>query len=406
MRSRRETAARKVSRRRLWPVAVVLVAFYAPFLVARLTAHNAYWFVHVGRQMLEASNSSTVITPALGWQSEVGYDGQYYFAVAVDPAHAKNHMPPGIAGFVYSRPVYPALSGALGAQSTAAVPYAMLIINLLAVGAGTLAIGAWLRRRGVSPLFSLLYGLYPGLIFAVFRDLTEPLAFSLVALAAVVLDRRSRTSLIVGATLLALAGLTRETTLVFALGAAVAMLGGRWAAGTTSFARWRRSILFLTACVGPLLVWRAVVGQFVSGPTQERGDGLRSVIPFHGMADYWPWDDQHVLIAISVLLPTVAALVSVPRLLRQPDARALGLMLGLNAAAFVVFLPTAVDVDYGAAGRAAIGVVVATIACLPAWSRGGRPSPYAATVVLTWSLPWYALMSGALGIAGLTLITS
>ena len=101
MRSRRETAARRVSRRRLWPVAVVLVAFYAPFLVARLTAHNAYWFVHVGRQMLEASNSSTVITPALGWQSEVGYDGQYYFAVAVDPAHAKNHMPPGIAGFVY-----------------------------------------------------------------------------------------------------------------------------------------------------------------------------------------------------------------------------------------------------------------------------------------------------------------
>ena len=215
----------------------------------------------------------------------------------------------------------------------------MLIINLLAVGAGTLAIGTWLRRRGVSPLFSLLYGLYPGLVFAVFRDLTEPLAFSLVALAAVVLDRRSRTSLIVGATLLALAGLTRETTLVFAFGQQLASC--RAGAGPPGQPRspggeGRFSSL---PPVWVRFVWRAVVGQFVKGTTQEHGDGLRSVIPFHGMADYWPSDDQHVLIAISVLVPTVAALVSVPWLLRQPDARALGLMLGLNAAAFVVFLP-------------------------------------------------------------------
>jgi hypothetical protein len=395
-----ESRAGTRARPRLWPVAVVLVAFYTPFLVARLSQHDAYWFVHVGRQMLDAGRTSTEITPALGWQSEVGYDGQYYFALAVDPAHADDYMPGGIAGIVYSRPVYPALAGMLGASSTSAVPWAMLILNLVAVGAGTLAVASWLRRRRVSPWFALLYGLFPGLIFAVFRDLTEPTAFALVTLAAVTLDRRTRGAVVLAAALFSLAGLTRETTLVFAVGAAVALLGADWRA------RWPRSILFLAGCVAPLLVWRLVVGQLVSGPTQERGDGLRSLIPFNGLAEYWPWDTQHVLIVVSIVLPTLLALAGVPRLLGRWRTRPVGVTLGLNAAAFVVFLPSGVGVDYGAAGRAAVGVVLATVACLPAWCMNGRPTRYAASVAFLWSLPWYALVCAGLGIAGLTLITT
>ena len=144
----------------------------------------------------------------------------------------------------------------------------------------------------------------------------------------------------------------------------------------------------------------------MSGPTQERGDGLRSLIPFHAIGDYWPWDSQHVLIVASVVLPTVAALLSVPVLLRRSATRALGALLALAAAAFVVFLPSGVDVDYGAAGRAAIGVVLASLACLPAWSRDGRPTLYATAVTFLWSLPWYLLTSAALGVPGFTLVTS
>jgi hypothetical protein len=395
-----EARAGTRARPRVWPVAVVLVAFYLPFVVARLAAHDAYWFVHVGRQMLEESTTSTEITPALGWQSQVGYDGQYYFALAVDPRQAEDYMPRGIAGIVYSRPVYPALAGVFGASATTAVPYAMLILNLLAVGAGTLAVASWLRRRRASPWFALLYGLFPGLIFCVFRDLTEPTAFALVTVAAVTLDRGTRRAVVLAAALFALAALTRETTLVFAVGAAVGLLASDWRA------RWRRAILFLAACVVPLLVWRLVVGQLVSGPTQERADGLRSLIPFHDMAEYWPWDTEHVLILMSVVVPTLLALASVPRLVRRWRTRAVGVTLALNAAAFVIFLPSGVDIDYGSAGRAAIGVVLATVACLPAWCKHGRPSLYGATVAFLWSLPWFALVSASLGIAGLTLITT
>ena len=53
---------------------------------------------------------------------------------------------------------------------------------------GTLALALWLRARRYSPWFALLYAAYPGLIFCVVRDLTEPVAFALVALALLVFD--------------------------------------------------------------------------------------------------------------------------------------------------------------------------------------------------------------------------
>src|SRR5215467_6343523 len=121
----------------LWPVAVIASAVYAPFVLSRLSTYNALWFAHIGREMLTASHSSTVITPHIEAQSPVGYDGQYYWAVAVDPVHAKHYMAP-TAGFVYSRPLYPALARLLALGSTNAVPYTLFAINLAAVLVGTL----------------------------------------------------------------------------------------------------------------------------------------------------------------------------------------------------------------------------------------------------------------------------
>ncbi len=141
-----------------------VAAFYSLFLWARLDQNDALWFVHLGQQSLEASTTSRSITPALGSQSPVGYDGQYYFFLAVDPVHARDYMigpddEADRAGYVYSRPLYPALARAGGLGSARRIPYAMLAINLLAVGAGTLAVALWLRRHSTSPWFGLLYGL-------------------------------------------------------------------------------------------------------------------------------------------------------------------------------------------------------------------------------------------------------
>lgn len=381
-----------------------VAVFYAVLVSSRIEQHGVRWFVHLGRQFLTASTRSDVITPALGAQSPVGYDGQYYYALAADPVHARYYMP-GSAGYVYSRVFYPAAARAVSLGSTDAIPYAMLAINLVAIAGGTLAVGLWLRAHGAPPWPAALFGLYPGMIFTAFRDLTEPLAFALAAVAVLVFDERRARRLVGSAVLFALAALTRETVVPFALAgaAALALADGRAPGTWRSAAAWRRPLLFAAGTCGPLVVWRLLVAAYVHEPTQETGGGGWA-IPFHGIASYWPFDDQHRLVVATVIVPALAAGVGALFILRRAPVAA-GLLLA-NVLLYVVFLPTGVDVDYGAAGRAAIGVVLAALYCLPAWRPHGlRRASVVGVGALAWSIVWYLVVASHYGLDGLSLIT-
>ncbi len=395
------------SRPRLWPPIVLVGAFYVLFVGLRIAQEGVLWFVHLGRLTLESANTSSALA-GLEWQSEVGYDGQYYYALAVDPANASDYMD-GKAGYVYARPFFPALSRLVSLGQVDFVPHGMLLINVSAVLLGTAALAAWLRRNDVSPWFSAVYGLYPGLVFSVFHDLTEPLAYGLVAIALWFFDPKDGRRVAAAGATLALAALTRETVVLFALVGAVALARRRRSDGRRrwSWSRWRIPIAFLAATTGPLFVWKAIVGAVVQEPTQESPGGAVALIPFYGIASYWPWGAHHTLVVVAVVVPTVSALALGLPLVIDRRWRLCGALLVLNAAAFVVFLPKVVYVDYGAAGRAAIGVVLATICCIPAWkalSDGGRPPLH--LVSLTWSLPWYFVAAVGFGLPALALLTS
>src|SRR5438132_2761299 len=133
-------------RRQVLPVVLCVAVFYSVFVSIRLEQHGALWFVHIGSHFLSAAHTSDVIRPSLGAQNTFGYDGQYYFAMAADPAHAHDYMGSN-AGVVYSRVFYPAVSRAASLGSLSALPYAMLVINLVAVLVGTGAIALWLVSR-------------------------------------------------------------------------------------------------------------------------------------------------------------------------------------------------------------------------------------------------------------------
>src|SRR5256885_8693139 len=276
----------------------------------------------------------------------------------------------------------------------------MLAINLAAIGAGTLAVAFWLRARGAPAWPAALFGLYPGMIFCAFRDLTEPLAFALAALAVLAFDGRRTGRLVASASLFALAALTRETVVPFALAgaAALALADGAGRRTWRSVRVWRRSLLFVAGTCGPLLVWRQVVAAYVHEPTQETGGGGWA-IPFHGIVSYWPFDPQHRLIVLTVILPTLAAAAAAILLFRRaPVAAAL---LLVNALLYVVFLPASVDVDYGAAGRAAIGVVLAALYCLPAWrARGFAGVGAVAAGAVAWSGGWDLVVASHYGLRG------
>src|SRR5207248_7387200 len=127
---------------------------------------------------------------------------------------------------------------------------------------------------------------WPGTIYAVFRDLSEPLAYCLVALAVLVFDVRSNRRLAASAALIAASLLTRETTIAFAVGLAFAV----WLADR----RLRRALVFLIGAVAPVVVWRAAVAAWLNVTTIESsGTGWKIALPFYGMRSWRPWDAHH-----------------------------------------------------------------------------------------------------------------
>ena len=372
-------------------------AFYAAFASIRAEQNGALSFVHLGSRFLSGAHTSHVIRPSLGAQNTFGYDGQFYFAMAADPSHAHDYMGSN-AGVVYSRVFYPAVARAASLGSVSALPYAMLVINLVAVLVGTGAIALWLVGRDFSPWPALLYGLYPGLVLSVFRDLTEPLAFGLAALAMLVFDRARPRRVALAAALFALAVLTRETIVPFALAAAVALAVGEH--------RWRRAAAFAAATCGPLLVWRLIVRLWLGQPTQEVGHERGWVLPLHGIESWWPFDHDHWLIVLTVTLPALAAGAGALVLLRSRRNAVLAALLLVNVLLYVVWLPRDVYIDHSAASRAALGVVLAAMYCVPAWWRTSSSSRIAvAAGAFALSIAWFLIASAFLGLGGINQIT-
>lgn len=263
----------------------------------------------------------------------------------------------------------------------------MLIINLLAVGAGTWAVARWLVRHGRPPWFAVLYGLWPGLVFSVFRDLSEPLAYALATIAVLLFDRRRVWP---ACAVLALAALTRETVIVFAIAGAVALWPER-----------RRALGFLAGALAPMVLWRIVVTQWLHATTLDHTGGLKVLIPFYGMRSWWPWDDQHWIVFWTADVPLLLAALGGLLLLYRRRALPASVLLLLNVALFVVWVPHAVTIDYGAAGRNVLPALLGALYCIPYWrSRGGV---LGLSVLL--SPVWFLVVAWLVGAPGLDLVT-
>jgi hypothetical protein len=380
--------------RQLGVVLVCVAAFYSVIVPLRLVQHDPWWFMHIGKQFVVAAHSSHVIS-GLHWDGPVGYDGQYYFGLAADPAHARDYM--GIeSGIVYSRVGYPALIRLTSGGSPSAMPYAMIVINLVAVLAGTFAVGRWLISRQLPPWPSLLYGLSPGLIFAVTHDLTEPLGFALVAIAVLVFDRR----LWVSAGVFALAALTRETAVPFALGGAACLL-------FRDRRDWRRAAGFVVVSCLPLVLWRLVAGAYTHKATQEVDHTGLWLVPFHGFFPGWPFDSMHRVILFTVIGPALLAGVGAIVQLARRRSPVTGLVLLANVLLYIVFLPRGVYQLYSDAARASICVILAALYCLPAWWRRGLvPRLLVSAEVVGWSLLWFLFVAWKYTFPSLGLITT
>jgi hypothetical protein len=236
------------------------------------------------------------------------------------------------------------------------LPWTLILINLIALPAGTALTEAILVRQGLSRWYAMTYGLFIGLLMPVRLDLTEPLAYLLVQ-AGVLAVRRGRLG--AGALWFMLAALTRETTLLFVAGYALSLLASR---------RWRTALGWAAAATAPFLLWQALLylwlGRWGIGSGGEFATPFE-IVPFRGwwiIARFNPaaFVVMTLLVLPLALLPAVFALLAALRTLLKGERGPEVWALLLHALVFP-FLPTSNVLDPLGLARFTAGLVVATL---------------------------------------------
>ncbi|MGZ3584605.1 MAG: AZOBR_p60025 family cell surface glycopolymer formation protein [Ktedonobacterales bacterium] len=375
-----------------WIVAGVVLLLYALWIALYLLAgHEPRDFIVLGRMHVLQGHTSALIQfdPRYHYDPDnaEGYDGQYCYFIAVDPAHAAAYM--DWPAYRYSRILYPILARLIALGQPGAVPLALIGVNWLALGGGTLAVAAWLKRRGCSPWLALLYGCSTGLFIALQGDLTEPLAYALVALAIYLFDFGGRRRVLWSGAAFALALLTRESTAVFAAlyGLALLLGGATQAADGASSppasapaqlrltelrgriaANWRSTALLLTMAFLPYALYKGFLALWLGSvgvPEAVRLD----LVPFHGLLVYWPLPGAVLIEVDSVVLPAlVCAGMGLWALKRRIWHVEIWVLLA-NVFFFVVLLPKASYINLAASARITTGVVLAALLCIPSMDR-------------------------------------
>lgn len=370
-----------------WFVAAAVLLLYAGWIILYLlVGHEPRDFIVLGRVFVLQGHTSAVIQfdPRYHYDPDNvrGYDGQFFYFIALDPAHAAAYM--DWPAYRYSRIFYPMLARLVAIGQPGAIPLALIGVNWLALGGGTLAVAAWLKRHGCSPWLALLYGCSTGLFIALQGDLTEPLAYGLVALAIYLFDFGGRRRVLWSGIAFALAILTRESTAVFAaLYGLALLLGGSAQVGSGASSQdskrmagwqvemrrriatnWQSSAVLLALALLPfaaykgfLLLWLGSVGV----PEAVRLD----MVPFHGLLVYWPLPGPLLVEVDSVVLPALVCggmgLWALRRHIWHVEIWA----LLANLVIFVVLLPKDSYVNLSASARISTGVVLAALLCIP-----------------------------------------
>jgi hypothetical protein len=222
------------------------------------------------------------LPPGMPLRAAYGYDGQFYYRLAVNPFNF-SHTAYGITVdrvYRFMRVGYPVITWLASAGQRALIPYMLVAVNVAAVGALAYLGAMFARQGGRHAAWGLLLPAYFGLITSVSRDTAEPVAAAF--LVAGLLAVRGRRPVLAGS-LLAFGALTRETVMVAVAAIAVVRLTGMarrrirpgradvaWIVPAAAFAAWQ-------------VVIYAVIGTFPLGADGGRNAGAPFIAPFEAI---------------------------------------------------------------------------------------------------------------------------
>jgi len=220
--------------KRYWPLLVTFIVA-GGYILIRLVLFE--WDVvalaEIGTQFSESDPAGTE-----------GYDGQFTYYIAIDPNPTTVREKLDIPAYRYQRILLSMLARLLSAGNTAAIPWMLLAINLIAHIVGTWAVMLYMEDHDLRNWYALSYGLWVGLVSAVGLQLHEPLAYGLVSVAWLA---RKRGSFYTSVILLGLALFAKETTIIFWLALLLVDLIGKrdwrsaaaWIVVGTLYAAWQ-----------------------------------------------------------------------------------------------------------------------------------------------------------------------
>ncbi len=200
---------------------VLITAFlYGAFILLRLGFHdfNPTAFIAAGDVFC---NPDSLPANFSVLKNSGGYDGQFYYRLALNPFTAG----PAAGGVQFDNPAYrhqriayPLLVWIFSVGKPEYVPAMMILVNYFFL-CGIAWLGGWYAKAfNVSALWGMILPLYPGFLLTLSRDLTEITgAFFIVA--SLVLLKKNKP--IAAAAVLSIGVLARETALLVALGSAL-----------------------------------------------------------------------------------------------------------------------------------------------------------------------------------------
>lgn len=268
-----------------------------------------------------------------------GYDGQFFYRLALDPFD----FSPSAGGvrvdstIRFQRITYPTLAFVLGGfGDPAGVPWSLVLVNVLALGALGVLGGTIAQSSGRHAAWGLLLPAYFGFVSTLSRDLSEIVEVTFL-IGGIVALRRHRPLLAVA--LLGAAVLSRETALFVIAGIAI------WRLFLLLTRRSKPQSIDLAWVVPPLLfgVWQLYVGDVTGSLPATDASANRFVLPgsalIRAIGGWFPEQSLgwglHTLEVLTLLGVCVLALLAI----RSTAAP------GHERAAFVCLLVAAISVD-------------------------------------------------------------
>ena len=227
-------------------------------------------------------------TPHYIIDNSAGYDGQFYAQVAMDPLLRDQNLPHAVDNFSYRtrRILMPAVAHVAGLGRPIWILQAFSLINVVAWLGLALVVFRWFRPGdpdGWIRWFGVLFG--AGLLYSIRNALPDGPALLLIAVGLILAERNRMAG---GAVALALATLTRETSV---LAAAILPPDADWRGW-----RWSRLVFSGLIIVLPIGLWLLYVYTRGMILDTDRGLGARNFTwPFFGWFGAWRdtflWDD-------------------------------------------------------------------------------------------------------------------